>query len=59
MQESVVYQSIKTEGSDEKARKIAINLLAEGISVDVIARSTGLSIEVVQQLQQRESDNQE
>ncbi|MHC5771850.1 MAG: Rpn family recombination-promoting nuclease/putative transposase [Nostoc sp.] len=52
MQESVVYQSIKTEGSDEKARKIAINLLAEGISVDVIARVTGLSVEVVQQLQQ-------
>ncbi|MBD0388125.1 MAG: Rpn family recombination-promoting nuclease/putative transposase [Nostoc sp. C3-bin3] len=58
MQESVVYQSIKTEGSDEKARKIAINLLAEGISVDVIARSTGLPVEVVQQLQQAESENQ-
>ncbi|MBD2520447.1 hypothetical protein H6G93_37015 [Nostoc sp. FACHB-973] len=56
MRESVIYQSIKAEGreevSDKKARKIAINLLAEGISVDVIARVTGLSIKVVQQLQQ-------
>ncbi|WP_234711201.1 hypothetical protein [Nostoc punctiforme] len=63
MRESVIYQQIKTEGeeegSDKKARKIAINLLAEGISVDVIARSTGLSIEVVQQLQQGEFENQE
>ncbi|WP_242056076.1 hypothetical protein [Nostoc flagelliforme] len=58
MRESVVYQSIKAEGSDEKVRKIAINLLAEGISVDVIARSTGLSVEEVQQLQQGESENQ-
>lgn len=58
MRESVIYQSIKTEGrqegrqegSDEKAREIAANLLAEGMSVDAIARITGLSLEVVQQL---------
>ncbi|MCC5612099.1 hypothetical protein LC612_36540 [Nostoc sp. CHAB 5834] len=62
MRESVIYQSIKAEGrqegSDKKARKIAINLLAEAISVDVIARVTGLPVEVVQQLQQGESENQ-
>ncbi|MBN3881447.1 MAG: hypothetical protein HWQ44_00260 [Nostoc sp. JL34] len=56
MRESVIYQSIKAEGreegSDKKARKIAINLLAKRISLDVIARVTGLSVEVVQQLQQ-------
>lgn len=55
MRESVVYQSIKTEGSDEKARQIAVNLLKEGMAVDAIARLTGLSVEVVQQLQQGES----
>jgi predicted transposase YdaD len=58
MQESVIYQSIKTEGSDEKARQIALNLLAEGMSVDAIARITGLSVEMVQQLQQQKTDNQ-
>lgn len=56
MRESVVYQQIKTEGeeegSDKKARQIAVNLLKEGMAVDAIARLTGLSVEVVQQLQQ-------
>jgi len=41
---------IKLLISDEKAREIAANLLAEGMSVDAIARITGLSLEVVQQL---------
>ncbi|WP_193200257.1 Rpn family recombination-promoting nuclease/putative transposase [Nostoc sp. MG11] len=54
MRESVIYQQIKTEGreegSEEKAREIAINLLAEGMSVEVVARITSLSVEVVQQL---------
>ena len=63
MRESVIYQQIKTEGeeegSDKKARQIAVNLLAEGIAVDAIARLTGLSVEAVQQLQQGESENQE
>ncbi len=63
MRESVIYQQIKTEGeeegSDKKARQIAVNMLAEGMTVDAIARVTGLSIEVVQQLQQGESENQE
>ncbi|MBD2255122.1 Rpn family recombination-promoting nuclease/putative transposase [Nostoc parmelioides] len=58
MRESVVYQSIKEEGGDEKARQIALNLLAEGITVDVIARSTGLSVEEIQQLQQQHSNQQ-
>jgi len=54
MRKSVIYQSIKTEGrsegSDEKAREIAANLLAEGMSVDAIARITGFSLEVVTHL---------
>jgi predicted transposase/invertase (TIGR01784 family) len=63
MQESVIYQSILSEGEEEgsnkKAREIAVNLLAEGMTVDVIARITGLSVEMVQQLQQQETDNQD
>ncbi|MBW4687746.1 MAG: hypothetical protein KME40_22205 [Komarekiella atlantica HA4396-MV6] len=62
MRESVIYQQIKTEGkeegSQEKAHEIARNLLAEGMTVEAVARITGLSVEVVQQLQQEESNNQ-
>lgn len=49
MQESVIYQLIQKE----KAEEIALNLLREGLSIDAIARATGLSIEDVQQLQQQ------
>lgn len=49
MQESVIYQSIKKE----EKREIALNSLQEGLSVEIIARITGLSIEEVQQLQQQ------
>jgi predicted transposase/invertase (TIGR01784 family) len=47
MQESVIYRSIQ---KDEK-RAIALNFLREGLSVEAIARGTGLSVEEVQQLQ--------
>ncbi|MBD2468830.1 helix-turn-helix domain-containing protein [Nostoc sp. FACHB-145] len=56
MRESVIYQAIKAEGQDEKAREIALNLLAEGMTVDAIARLTGLSPEAVQQLQQQQTN---
>lgn len=68
MRESVIYQMIKDEGkeegkqqgiqegrqegSQEKAREIALNLIAEGMGIEAIARITGLTVEVVQQLQQ-------
>jgi predicted transposase/invertase (TIGR01784 family) len=48
MQESVIYRSIQ---KDEK-RAIALNFLREGLSVETVARGTGLSIEEVQELQQ-------
>jgi predicted transposase YdaD len=51
MQESTVYRSILAEGEVKKQREIALNLLRDGLSVEVIARGTGLSIEEVQQLQ--------
>lgn len=65
MRESVIYQMIKEEGieegkqegkqegSQEKAREIALNLIAEGMGIEAIARITGLTVEVVQQLQQQ------
>ncbi|MEH2346849.1 MAG: Rpn family recombination-promoting nuclease/putative transposase [Nostoc sp.] len=53
MQESTVYRSIWREAEEEKTRAIAINLLRRGVAIDIIAPSTGLSIEEVQQLQQQ------
>lgn len=49
MQESVIYRSIQ----NEKTREIALNLLRGGVDINLIASSTGLSIEEVQQLQQQ------
>lgn len=53
MQESVIYRSIQR---DEK-QAIALNFLREGLSVEAVARGTGLSIEEVQQLQQQLSES--
>lgn len=56
MQESTVYRSILAEGEVKKQREIAINLLQRGVAIDIIAPSTGLSIEEVQQLQQQNNN---
>ncbi len=53
MQESTVYRSIQREVQEERDRAIALNLLREGVAIETIVRSTGLSIEEVQQLQQQ------
>ncbi len=52
MEESSFYRSIVAEGAAKKQREIAINLLSAGLTVSLIASSTGLSIEEVQLLQQ-------
>jgi predicted transposase YdaD len=52
VQESTVYRSIQREVQDERDRAIALNLLQEGLAIEIVARGTGLSIEEVQQLQQ-------
>ncbi|MEB3338030.1 MAG: hypothetical protein VKJ46_11235 [Leptolyngbyaceae bacterium] len=57
MQESTVYRSILAEGKAEKQREIALNFLRDGLSVEVVARGTGLSIEEVQQLHQQMGDS--
>jgi predicted transposase/invertase (TIGR01784 family) len=53
MQESTVYRSIQREAQKEEKRVIALNFLREGLSVETVARGTGLSIKEVQQLQQQ------
>lgn len=49
LEEDVIYRSIQ---HDEK-RAIALNLLREGVDINLIASSTSLPIEEVQQLQQQ------
>jgi predicted transposase YdaD len=41
------------EGAEKKAREVALNLLAEGVTVDVIAKATGLSREQIEELQKQ------
>ena len=56
MQESVIYRSIQEETEAKAKRSIALNLLRGGVDINLIASSTGLSNEEVQQLQQQISD---
>jgi len=53
MQESVIYRSIQEEAQKKEKRLIALNFLRDGLSVEAVARGTGLSVEEVQQLQQQ------
>ena len=57
MQESTVYRSIQREAQKEEKRSIALNFLQEGLSVEAVARGTGLPIEEVEQLQQQMSES--
>jgi predicted transposase/invertase (TIGR01784 family) len=56
MQESSVYRSIfaegETSGESKTQRSIARNFLQDGLSIEAVARGTGLSVEEVRQLQQ-------
>ncbi len=56
MQESSVYRSIRREGQEDEKRAIALNFLREGLSIETVARGTGLSIEEIQQLQQQTNE---
>ncbi|MEG4208119.1 hypothetical protein QUA20_29910 [Microcoleus sp. Pol7_A1] len=53
MQESTVYRSSSRDAEKKKTRAVVINLLRRGVAINIIAPSTGLSIEEVQQLQQQ------
>lgn len=56
MQESVTYQAIladgRQEGRQDERRSMLIGLLREGISIAVIQKISGLSIEEIQRLEQ-------
>lgn len=51
MQESVIYQDILLEGKAEALEQVATNLSNERMSIGLVVKVTGLSIEQVQQLQ--------
>lgn len=57
MQESSVYCSIQKEAQKQEKRASALNFLRDGLSVEAVARGTGLSVEEVQQLQQQISES--
>lgn len=51
MEESTVYRSIRQEVQEKRSREIAHKVLKEGVSIEVVALCTELSIEEVQQIQ--------
>jgi predicted transposase/invertase (TIGR01784 family) len=67
MRESVTYQEILEEGLEEgrqqglqqSLRQMVINLLQENISLDVIVRVTGLSVEEIEQIQSAQTSEEE
>ncbi len=67
MQESVTYQALIAEGRsegieegiEEGIRRVAINLLREGVVDEVVIKTTGLSAEQIDQLKLTEVNNQE
>jgi predicted transposase/invertase (TIGR01784 family) len=59
MEESVTYQALIAEGVEEGVRRVAINLLHEGVADEVVIKATGLSAEQIQQLKLTEVNSQE
>ncbi len=59
MQESVTYQALMAEGVEEGVRRVAINLLRQGVADEVVIKATGLSAEQIEQLKLTEVNNQE
>ncbi|GAA6617812.1 hypothetical protein NUACC26_036230 [Scytonema sp. NUACC26] len=51
MKESVIYQDIWDEGIEEGVRRVAVNLLRNGIKPEDVVKFTGLTLEEVQSLQ--------
>ncbi|MEX0271440.1 Rpn family recombination-promoting nuclease/putative transposase [Leptolyngbyaceae cyanobacterium UHCC 1019] len=51
LQQTRVYQEAKEEGQQEALQQVVMNLLKEEMTVEAIARVTGLSFEQIEQLQ--------
>ncbi|NES19447.1 MAG: hypothetical protein F6K41_11075 [Symploca sp. SIO3E6] len=47
------YQEVSAEVGQEKQREIALKFLGLGLSIELVAEGTGLSVKQVQQLQQQ------
>ena len=58
MRQVVIYLRAegRAEGIEQGIRHVAINMLKEGMSIEVVARVTGLTVEQVQQLQIAEAE---
>jgi predicted transposase/invertase (TIGR01784 family) len=56
IQETRVYREAREEGKDEERDKIALNLLRENVPLEIVSRTTGLTIEQLQQLQSSPSN---
>ncbi|EHC18043.1 hypothetical protein [Fischerella thermalis] len=64
MQESVTYQALidegraigRAEGIQEGIQRVAVNLLKEGMSREMVSKLTGLSVGQLQQLEISETD---
>lgn len=49
---TTAFNDGKKEGADEKSRAIALELLKNGLSIDLIVKTTGLSEEIILQLKE-------
>lgn len=61
MKESVIYQEIEAQGKEKGIaigiEQVALNMIRQGMSVDLIVSATGLTVEKVQQLHQTQQSN--
>ena len=59
IRETDIYEEGRTKGAEQKAIETARNLLTEGLSIEQVARCTGLSLKTVEQLaKEQTSQNQ-
>lgn len=52
-----MVEESREEVREETVRLVAVNMLKEGMSIEVVAKVTGLTVEQVQQLQTTEAEN--
>ncbi|MBW4598290.1 MAG: hypothetical protein KME29_01410 [Calothrix sp. FI2-JRJ7] len=61
MKESVIYQQIEAQGKEKGIalgiEQVALNMLRQGMNIDLIVSGTGLTVEKVQQLENNQKSN--
>lgn len=50
---SKIAEELYQDGADNKAREVALHLLAEGVNVDVIIKATGLHRDTIEELRKQ------